>query len=151
MYLGAPDRYRLDSPATTLNPQFAAMLAPLVQDWNAPEADDVTDGQSFEIAGLTITAVAAPGHTEGSMLLRVVDGEEEVIFTGDVVFAGAIGRVDLPGQAEQGVQDRRSLPEQCLWLWALERKKSTGAGLGSEEQQGLPGMAVGLCTWQPWR
>ena len=105
VHLGAADRYRLDSPATTLNPQFAAMLAPLVQDWNAPEAVDITDGQSFEVAGLTITAVAAPGHTEGSMLLRVVDGAEEVIFTGDVVFAGAIGRVDLPGGDPQAMQE----------------------------------------------
>ncbi|GGC27473.1 MBL fold metallo-hydrolase [Brevibacterium sediminis] len=105
VHLGADDRYRLDSPATTLNPQFAAMLAPLVADWNAPAAIDINDGQSFEIAGLTITAVSAPGHTEGSMLLRVKDGDEEVIFTGDVVFAGAIGRVDLPGGDPQAMSE----------------------------------------------
>jgi hydroxyacylglutathione hydrolase len=105
VHLGDADRYRLDDPASTLNPQFAAMLAPLVQDWHAPEVIDVADADSFEFAGLTITALAAPGHTEGSMLLRVTDGDEEIIFTGDVVFAGAIGRVDLPGGDAQAMRE----------------------------------------------
>jgi hydroxyacylglutathione hydrolase len=104
VHLGGADRYRLNDPASTLSPQFAPMLAPLVQDWTAPDVIDVSDGQSFEIAGLSITAVTAPGHTEGSTLLRVSDGDEEVIFTGDVVFAGAIGRVDLPGGDAQAMQ-----------------------------------------------
>ncbi|WP_210602329.1 MBL fold metallo-hydrolase [Brevibacterium oceani] len=105
VHLGGADRYRLDDPASTLSPQFAPMLAPLVADWTTPDVIDVHDGRSFEIAGLTITAVAAPGHTEGSTLLRVSDGDEEIIFTGDVVFAGAIGRVDLPGGDAQAMQD----------------------------------------------
>lgn len=111
VYLGVPDHYRMDQPATTLSPEFAQFLAPFVKDWTAPEVADLTDGQMLEIAGLTITAMAAPGHTEGSMLLHVIaDGEgaagdAEVIFTGDVVFAGAIGRVDLPGGDAAAMRD----------------------------------------------
>src|SRR5699024_28870 len=71
VHLGGPDRYRLQDPASTLSPQFAPMLAPLVEGWTAPEVSDLADGQSLETAGLTVTAVSAPGHTEGSMLLRV--------------------------------------------------------------------------------
>ena len=97
VYLGDPDRYRLNKPAETLSPQFAQMLAPLVKDWSAPEVNALQDAQTIEAAGLSITAVAAPGHTEGSTLFRVEADGEEIIFTGDVVFAGAIGRVDLPG------------------------------------------------------
>lgn len=97
VYLGDTDHYRLDKPAETLSPQFAQMLEPLVKDWSAPEVDALIDAQTVEVAGLSITAVAAPGHTEGSTLLRVQADGEEIIFTGDVVFAGAIGRVDLPG------------------------------------------------------
>ncbi|MDN5660502.1 MAG: MBL fold metallo-hydrolase, partial [Brevibacterium aurantiacum] len=97
VYLGDADRYRLDKPAETLSPQFAQMLQPLVEGWSAPEVTALVDAQTVEVAGLTITAVAAPGHTEGSTLLRVQADDEEIIFTGDVVFAGAIGRVDLPG------------------------------------------------------
>ncbi|WP_209373208.1 MBL fold metallo-hydrolase [Brevibacterium renqingii] len=105
VHLGGADRYRLDRPATTLSPQFAQMLAPLVEGWAAPEVTDIADGENFEVAGLTVTAVSAPGHTEGSMLLRVVADAEEIIFTGDVVFAGAIGRVDLPGGDARAMQD----------------------------------------------
>ncbi|GAA1866999.1 MBL fold metallo-hydrolase [Brevibacterium marinum] len=97
VHLGDPDRYRLDKPAETLSPQFAQMLEPLVRGWSAPEVNALVDAQTLEVAGLTITALAAPGHTEGSTLLRVHADGEEIIFTGDVVFAGAIGRVDLPG------------------------------------------------------
>ncbi|MDN6124754.1 MAG: MBL fold metallo-hydrolase [Brevibacterium sp.] len=97
VYLGAPDRYRLGKPAETLSPQFAQRREPLVKDWSAPEVNALLDAQTVEMSGLTITAVAAPGHTEGSTLLRVRADGEEIIFTGDVVFAGAIGRVDLPG------------------------------------------------------
>jgi hydroxyacylglutathione hydrolase len=104
VHLGQADRYRLVDPASTLSPQFARMLAPLVADWKAPEVCDVSDGASLDIAGLSVTAVNAPGHTEGSTLLRVSDGTEEVIFTGDVVFAGSIGRVDLPGGDAQAMQ-----------------------------------------------
>lgn len=57
------------------------------------EVIDLVDGQPVTLAGVTFTPRSAPGHTRGSMLL---DFDSEV-FTGDVVFAGAIGRMDLPG------------------------------------------------------
>ncbi|MCI4012400.1 MBL fold metallo-hydrolase [Brevibacterium sp. ZH18] len=119
VHLGGPDHYRLAKPAETLSPQFAQMLAPLVQDWTAPEVNHLGDGQTIEVAGLTITAVAAPGHTEGSTLLRVRADGEEIIFTGDVVFAGAIGRVDLPGgdasAMAESLREFRTLPDVPIY------------------------------------
>src|SRR5699024_6990988 len=47
VHLGGPDRYRLQDPASTLSPQFAPMLAPLVEGWTAPEVSDLADGQSL--------------------------------------------------------------------------------------------------------
>lgn len=98
VHLGADDHYRMAAPGETLGPAFAQMIAPLLTDWQAPaEVVPLTDGTAVTVAGLTVTAVAAPGHTEGSTLLRVNADGEEIVFTGDVVFAGAIGRIDLPG------------------------------------------------------
>lgn len=98
VHLGAGDHYRVEKPGETLGPQFAQMIAPLLTDWQAPaEVVPLDDGSVVTVAGLTVTAVAAPGHTEGSTLLRVNADGEEIVFTGDVVFAGAIGRIDLPG------------------------------------------------------
>ncbi len=53
-------------------------------------------GEAFAVAGLMVTPFAAPGHTAGSTLLEVSDGTSQVLFTGDVLFAGTIGRTDLP-------------------------------------------------------
>jgi len=57
----------------------------------------VLDGRSWTIGRLTIEALATPGHTPGSMsyLLRDPAGRAWIVFTGDTLFAGDVGRVDL--------------------------------------------------------
>ena len=59
----------------------------------------VTDGQSWQAGRLKITAIHSPGHTPGSMsyLLHDFDGRPWMVFTGDALFAGDVGRVDLLG------------------------------------------------------
>ncbi len=57
----------------------------------------------MELAGLRISTDFAPGHTPGSVMFRLpgdeADGEATapVVLSGDVLFAGSIGRTDLPG------------------------------------------------------
>ncbi len=47
---------------------------------------------------MTFTANHTPGHTEGSVcFLLEVDGEPPILFSGDHLFAGSVGRTDLPG------------------------------------------------------
>jgi len=55
----------------------------------------LTDGQRVRLAGLELEVLHTPGHTPGHccFLLR----EEGVLFSGDHLFAGSIGRTDLPG------------------------------------------------------
>lgn len=53
-------------------------------------------GASVEVAGLRFAVTESPGHTPGSVLLTV----EDVMFAGDTLFAGSIGRMDLPGGSE---------------------------------------------------
>ncbi len=56
------------------------------------------DGQRVSGAGMTFTVLHTPGHTRGSVCLRLeVKGEVAVLFSGDHLFAGSIGRTDLPG------------------------------------------------------
>lgn len=52
----------------------------------------LADGQVLTVAGLQLRVVHAPGHSPGCVML-VGDG---VVFSGDVLFRGAIGRTDLP-------------------------------------------------------
>jgi hydroxyacylglutathione hydrolase len=58
---------------------------------------DVTlgGGETLELAGLTLDTIAVPGHAPGHVAYSVRD--ESALFSGDVLFAGSVGRVDLPG------------------------------------------------------
>jgi hydroxyacylglutathione hydrolase len=60
------------------------------------EADEtVKGGEALELAGLTIDVIHTPGHSPGHVTYVVRD--EEAMFSGDVLFKGSVGRVDLPG------------------------------------------------------
>ena len=60
------------------------------------EADEtVAGGETLELAGLTLDVIFTPGHSPGHVTYSVRD--EEAIFSGDVLFQGSVGRVDLPG------------------------------------------------------
>ena len=55
----------------------------------------VGGGETLELAGLTIDVVFTPGHSPGHVTYAIAD--EAALFSGDVLFQGSVGRVDLPG------------------------------------------------------
>jgi hydroxyacylglutathione hydrolase len=59
----------------------------------------VEDGQTWQVERLKIEAIHTPGHTEGSMSYLLYDphGDPWIVFTGDALFAGDVGRVDFLG------------------------------------------------------
>jgi len=60
------------------------------------EADHtVRGGETLELAGFTIDVVFTPGHSPGHVTYAIAD--EVALFSGDVLFQGSVGRVDLPG------------------------------------------------------
>jgi glyoxylase-like metal-dependent hydrolase (beta-lactamase superfamily II) len=60
------------------------------------EADrTVEGGETLELAGLTIEVLFTPGHSPGHVTYALAD--EGALFSGDVLFEGSVGRVDLPG------------------------------------------------------
>ncbi len=60
------------------------------------EADEtVAGGETLELAGLELDVVFTPGHSPGHVTYAV--REENALFSGDVLFQGSVGRVDLPG------------------------------------------------------
>jgi hydroxyacylglutathione hydrolase len=86
------DRHLLSDPLAGVGPELRAMLPGL----ELAEPDDVrelADGQVLELAGVRLVVDHTPGHTPGHVTFR----GEEVLFAGDLVFAGSIGRTDLPG------------------------------------------------------
>lgn len=60
------------------------------------EADEVVrGGERLELAGLELDVTFTPGHSPGHVTYAVP--EEQALFSGDVLFQGSVGRVDLPG------------------------------------------------------
>lgn len=69
----------------------------------------LTDGDEIDCAGLRLTVLHTPGHTQGSVCYRLADA----LFTGDTLFAGGgYGRTDLPGGSAASLRAslRRLLP-----------------------------------------
>ena len=70
-------------------------------DYFSPPADILLhDGDSVKFGKVTLKVMHTPGHTTGSILLL----DEKEVFTGDTLFAGSIGRVDLPGGSERDMR-----------------------------------------------
>jgi hydroxyacylglutathione hydrolase len=96
------DRHLLADPLAGFSPEARAAFGWL----RLQEPDDVrelADGQVIELAGLRVTVDHTPGHTAGHVTFRLpAEGqpkgaEPPRLLAGDLVFAGSIGRTDLPG------------------------------------------------------
>ncbi len=98
VHLHEADRHMLLDPVGT-GGTLGRVLAAEELDLDPPElVHGLDDGQRVSGAGMTFTAVHTPGHTQGSVcFLLEVDGEPPVLFSGDHLFAGSVGRTDLPG------------------------------------------------------
>jgi len=110
-YIHPSDRALLSDPARGLPPQAGRQL---LQGLTFTEPDDVAelaDQRTVRLAGVELMVDHAPGHTPGSVTFRVPEG---VMFSGDLLFAGSIGRTDLPGGDYQAILD--SLARVCLTL-----------------------------------
>lgn len=101
-FIHGADRFLLNDPGAGVSIETKNALMDMMssEDVFAEPADtrEVIDKMTLELAGLTFTVLHAPGHTQGSILFEF-DGDRKQIFTGDVLFAGAIGRTDLPGSS----------------------------------------------------
>ncbi|HEX3173031.1 MAG TPA: MBL fold metallo-hydrolase [Solirubrobacterales bacterium] len=75
---------------------MAFVPMPGIGPYESYEADEtVSGGETLELAGLTIDVISTPGHSPGHVTYSVRG--EDAIFSGDVLFQGSVGRVDLPG------------------------------------------------------
>ncbi|HEY3714075.1 MAG TPA: MBL fold metallo-hydrolase [Jatrophihabitantaceae bacterium] len=98
-YIHPSDREQLANPWSGLGlPPGTPLLG--LEGLTVAEPDDVrelADGKDVPLAGLTFGVRHAPGHTRGSVVFGLAGDDAESLFSGDVLFAGSVGRVDLPG------------------------------------------------------
>ncbi len=114
-FVTGADRFLLTDPIGALDrggvsEQFLKAFG--VEKFKEPdEIVELEDFSTFEVAGMQITSIFAPGHTKGSVVFTV---ENKQLISGDVLFAGSIGRTDLPtGSASQM---RKTLRDRILTL-----------------------------------
>jgi hydroxyacylglutathione hydrolase len=87
------------------------------------EPDDVkelADGATLTLAGCEFTVSHTPGHSKGSVTYRGGEADLDALFAGDLLFAGSIGRTDLPGGDDRAMARSLSrtltLPDETVVL-----------------------------------
>jgi len=139
--IGADDAPKLTDPRQNLSADFGL---PLV----SPPADrTLVDGQRLELAGLALQVRAIAGHSRGQVVYLLEDHQPPIVFAGDVIFAGSIGRTDFPdGDFEalaSGIHEKLfTLPDETVLLPGHGPPTTVG-----QERRGNP--FVGEGRWQP--
>ena len=105
LVIGQGDADKLADPRLNLSADFGAKLI-------SPKADiTVEDGQTFDTAGFALEVLEIPGHSRGHVVYHWAGqsgqgGEDpEVVFVGDVIFNGSIGRTDFADGNFQDLAD----------------------------------------------
>jgi hydroxyacylglutathione hydrolase len=127
-YIHPRDRVLLSDPAKGFPLGAGQELFGGLEFTEPDDVKELADGMTLSLVGLEITVNHAPGHTEGSVTFRLPlehrsaqasimapgKSDVDVLFSGDLLFAGSIGRTDLPGGDYPTIL--RSLAQVCLTL-----------------------------------
>ena len=99
-YIHSEDRRFVADPAGIHGPQFIEQLSGMKFE-EPKDLHTLKDASTLELVGMKIKAIHAPGHTKGSLMF-LINGE--ILLSGDVLFAGSIGRTDLPTGSSRDMQ-----------------------------------------------
>jgi len=116
VYIHAADRTWAFGPENQMPPYFPVPAMP------KGSIHPLEDGQERSDAGLTYRVLLTPGHTPGSVCFLFP--KEHVLLSGDTLFAGSVGRTDLPGG------DSRALAASLARIVKLEDKTLVYPGHG---------------------
>lgn len=109
-YIHSEDRRFISDPAGIHGAQFADQLSGM-KFAEPVRVENLKDGSVLDFLGMRIRAIHAPGHTRGSLMFLI---NEEMLLSGDVLFAGSIGRTDLPTGSMSDM--RNTLTKKVLTL-----------------------------------
>ena len=98
-YIHAEDREYLLKPQGAHGSEFNAALNAMTLE-EPGDTRNLRHGDLIQILDMKITAIHSPGHTKGSTMFSIND---ELLLSGDVLFAGSIGRTDLPSGSHEAM------------------------------------------------
>ena len=111
-FIHPADRVLLADPLRAMSAEMGRLFGDLVMR-EPREVRTLDDGAAVELAGLALHVDHTPGHTPGSVVFSTrTNADEEIILAGDTLFAGSIGRTDLPGGDPE--QMMRSLRDKLM-------------------------------------
>jgi hydroxyacylglutathione hydrolase len=122
-YIHSEDRVLLAHPERALSEVFAATLGQ-TKFYEPADVRELRNGEELEFPGMKLRAIHAPGHTRGSLIFTF---EDEFVITGDVLFAGSIGRTDQPTGSSKEMEN--SLRKK---IWPLPDQMRVLPGHGPE-------------------
>jgi glyoxylase-like metal-dependent hydrolase (beta-lactamase superfamily II) len=92
------DREMLSDPMKGISQQGRSFFGGSIEMREPAEVRELADGAELDLAGLSLMVDHTPGHTRGSVVFHsALEEGGRVMFAGDTLFAGSIGRTDLPG------------------------------------------------------
>ena len=100
-YIHTEDRILLKNPQKALSQVFAASLEGM-SFAEPPDVRELRNGDLLDFLDMRIEAIHAPGHTRGSLMFKIND---EILVSGDVLFAGSIGRTDQPTGSSKDMEN----------------------------------------------
>jgi glyoxylase-like metal-dependent hydrolase (beta-lactamase superfamily II) len=100
-YIHSEDRAYLSAPEKLLSAEFSSTVADM-KFVEPAQVLELKNGEVINLVGLSFKAIHAPGHTRGSLMFEV---DDEVLVSGDVLFAGSIGRTDLPTGSSKDMEE----------------------------------------------
>lgn len=115
LVIGADEAYKLTDPVANLSAPFGFSVI-------SPPADvEVADGETYTAAGIAWRVLTIAGHSAGHVVYQWEEGSPQLVFVGDVIFEGSIGRTDFPdGNMDQLVSGIRgklfALPDDTVLL-----------------------------------
>ena len=105
IYASCDEKNTLEQPHINLGEAYGLNLSVKADVWHK-------DGEILKLAGFDIEALHTPGHTEGGSCYYI--REIGVLFSGDTLFCGSVGRTDFPGGSMSEIV--RSIKEKVMVL-----------------------------------
>jgi len=96
-YIHPEDRFMLADPIKGFGPRLAQLAFGVMFSEPRQVVELDRDGDKLDLGGITVAVDHTPGHTRGSVVFRVDQPMGDLVFTGDTLFQGSVGRTDLPG------------------------------------------------------
>lgn len=105
VYASCDEKNTLEQPHINLGESYEMNLSVKADVWH-------NDGDVLKLAGFDIEALHTPGHTEGGTCYYIKD--IGVLFSGDTLFCGSVGRTDFPGGSMSAIV--RSIKDKIMVL-----------------------------------